>query len=93
MSRQTLNVKVLGGEVDPLSITLFRGVVGSALSVLSSLLDRRRQGGSKPVSMWGHADRRHMLYLRGLLGGVTIATAFFAVAVGAADDGPFWTPA
>lgn len=85
VSRQTLNVKILGGEVDPLSITLFRGVVGSLLSLMSILLEGR-QGGAKPVSIWGHADRRRMLCLRGLLGGVTIATAFFAVAVGDASE-------
>lgn len=63
--------------MDSLTITLFRGLVGAVFSVASTLTNRRSTG------LWGSPANRGMLLLRGFLGGVTIASAFFAVSVSA----------
>lgn len=73
-SLQTLNVKFLGGHFDSWTSTFFRGVVGTALCLIDARFFR-----SRDHCVWGQLENRRMLLLRGFLGGLTIASAFFAV--------------
>lgn len=67
-------MKFLGGRFDSWTSTFFRGVVGTALCLIDALFFK---GGDHCI--WGKPENRRMLLLRGFLGGLTIASAFFAV--------------
>lgn len=71
---QTLNVKYLGARFDSWTSTFFRGVVGTALCLIDALFFKTSEH-----KILGKPENRRMLLLRGLLGGLTIASAFFAV--------------
>lgn len=73
-TRQTLNVALLGGRFDSWTSTFFRGVVGTSLCMIDALFFKPRDS-----YIWGKPENRRMLALRGFLGGLTIASAFFAV--------------
>jgi len=62
------------GQVDFWTVTLFRGLTGTGFSLLSVFLRKKR------VSPLGTKENYRMLSIRGLLGGITIATAFYAIA-------------
>ena len=74
-SLQTLNVKLLGAwHFDSWTSTLFRGIVGTLLCLVHSLFFK-----AADHRILGSPENRRMLCLRGFLGGLTIASAFYAV--------------
>jgi len=92
-SLQTLNVKFLGSHFDSWTSTFFRGLIGTLLCLIHAFFSKN----SKQV-IRGNKENRRMLCLRGLLGGITIASAFYAVnALDLAEasviifTSPFWT--
>jgi len=59
------------------AMTFFRGVVGTGAALITALLSRKRQG-----SLFGaHTGNIKWLLLRGVLGAITIISAFLAVTV------------
>ncbi len=64
----------MGGLFDSWTSTFIRGIVGTALCLIDALFFKTREH-----QIWGKPENRKMLLLRGFLGGLTVASAFFAV--------------
>jgi drug/metabolite transporter (DMT)-like permease len=76
-SLQSLNVKLLGDDYRFWTISFFRGVTGTVASLASGAANRKNREGP----LWGSEKNRRWLIIRGLLGGITIITAFAAISV------------
>jgi len=76
-SAQYATVKLAHKHSEFWTISFFRGVVGSLAAITTALLSKRRQG-----PLYGHhKENMKWLILRGMLGGITIISAFLAVTV------------
>ena len=75
-SVQYMEVKRAGKVYGSWTISFFRNLVGAVASVLVSVLNKRRVG-----SIYGQRKNFKWLVVRGILGGISINAAFFAVQV------------
>ena len=75
-SVQYMQVKRAGKIYGPWTISFFRNLVGATASVVVSVLNKERAG-----AIYGQRKNFKWLVLRGILGGIAINAAFFAVQV------------
>ena len=75
-SVQYMDVKRAGKTHGFWTISFFRGLVGAIASAIAALLNKKRTS-----PLYGKRENIKWLVARGVLGGITITTAFVAVLV------------